>query len=315
VSAVNEYVIVNTALPCWLASSRWIASATIDVHRQYRPTLTLAYLPHLDYDLQKLGPDDPRIGQAVSEIDAQVGRLADYFDEQGVRVLVVSEYGIVPVRGAVLVNRVLRTEGALRIRQEQGLELLEPGASEAFAVCDHQVAHLYVRDLQNVERFARLCRDIDGVEQVLDRQAQAASGLDHERSGELVLVAERDKWFAYDYCLDDNKAPDFARTIDIHRKPGFDPRELYIDPAIRFPKWTLARQFVRSKVLNMRTLFNFVPLDNSLVRGSHGRVDLPEDNQPVLIVPGEGESCEALPCQAVRDVILSSLFSERIDLP
>ena len=292
-----------------IASSRWIADAARLVHERHRPTLTLVYLPHLDYALQKLGPNHAGIPKALAEIDDVAGGLIDYFDGNGVRVVVCSEYGIEAVDDAVHINRRLREEGGIRVRIEEGLEQLDPGASPAFAVADHQVAHVYVKDPSEIGRYADFCRGVPGVEQVFDRNAQAQVGLDHPRSGDLVLVAEPRRWFSYDYWLDDTRAPDFARTVDIHRKPGYDPAELFLDPAIRFPKLTVGWKLLKRK-LGSRTLLDVIPLDPSLVRGSHGRTGQPPSSQPVLITQGDvGADTDELAVTAVRDVILDQLFA------
>lgn len=291
-----------------IGSSRWIAEAAKHVLAAHRPTLALVYLPHLDYGLQKLGPDHADVPAHVAEIDAVVGDLIDAGEAAGYRVMIVSEYGIEPVESAVAPNRALREAGLVRIRVEDGGELLDPGASRAFAVADHQVAHVYVRDEADLPRAKGLCRGLAGVERVLDREAQAAEGLDHPRSGELVLVAEAGRWFSHDYWLDDARAPDFQRTVEIFRKPGFDPRELFIDPAIRLPKLKLAAKLIRKR-LGFRTLFDVVPLDASLVRGSHGRVEQPPDARPVMIGAASGASGSAeVPCLAVHDEIMRRLF-------
>ncbi len=292
-----------------IASSQWIAQAAIHVHQQHRPTLNLVYLPHLDYALQKLGPEHRGIPNALAEIDRVVAQLLDYYHGQGVRVMLVSEYGIEPVDEAIPINRHLRQAGLLSVRQEQGLELLDPGASAAFAVADHQVAHVYVNDTAQTDRVAQLCRGIPGVEQTLTRQDQAVLSLDHPRAGGLLLVAQARRWFSYDYWLDDSRAPDFARTVDIHRKPGYDPLELFIDPAIRMPKLKIAWKLA-CKRLGFRTLMDVVPLDTSLVRGSHGRVDQDPLTAPVLITQTDtGDRPDEIPCQAVCDVILEHLFT------
>ena len=295
-----------------IKSTRWITDATMIVHKTHRPTLTLTYLPHLDYALQKLGPGHPSIPQAVAEVDAEVGRLIDYFHGQGVRVMILSEYGIEPVDEAIPINRVLREAGAVRVREEQGLELLDPGASEAFAVADHQIAHVYLKDPGQTDRFAVVCREIPGVEQVLTRADQAQIQLDHPRSGDLVLVAQPGRWFSYHYWLDDSRAPDFARTVDIHRKPGYDPLELFIDPAIRWPKLHIAAKLIRKK-LGFRTLMDVIPLDTSLVRGSHGRIDQDEKTSPIFMVDKQYSSLsDRLPCQDVYRIILDMLFGKQI---
>jgi predicted AlkP superfamily pyrophosphatase or phosphodiesterase len=278
-----------------IESSRWIASAARFVFEKHRPT-------------QKLGPNHPSISKALGEIDDVAGDLIDYFEDEGVRVLIVSEYGIEPVTDAVSINRTLRGEGAVRVREEEGLELLDPGASECFAVADHQIAHVYVKDPSAVTRYADLCRAVPGVEAVLDRTAQAEAGLDHPRAGDLLLLAAPGRWFCYNYWLDDAKAPDFARTVDIHRKPGYDPVELFVNPGIAVPQVTIGWKLLKRK-LGFRTLLDVIPLDPSLVRGSHGRVDLPEDRQPLLIAQQDpGDNSARMPCTAVRDVILRLIF-------
>ena len=291
-----------------IASSRWIADAARLVHERHRPTLTLVYLPHLDYALQKLGPNHADIPKALREIDDVGGGLIDYFEGNGVRVVVGSEYGIAAVDDAVHINRLLRVAGGIRVRVEEGLELLDPGASPAFAVADHQVAHVYVRAPSEIARYADFCRGVAGVEQVLDCGGQAEVGLDHPRSGDLVLVAEPGRWFSYNYWLDDAKAPDFARTVDIHRKPGYDPVELFLDPEIRLPQLTVGWKLLKRK-LSFGNLLDVIPLDPSLVRGSHGRVDQAPSLQPVLITQGDlGEDADELPVTAMRDVILDNIF-------
>jgi predicted AlkP superfamily pyrophosphatase or phosphodiesterase len=293
-----------------IESSRWIAEAALFVHQRHGPTLSLVYLPHLDYALQKLGPGHADIPKAVAEIDSVAGKLIDSFEGDGVRVVVCSEYGIEAVDDAVHINRILREEGAIRVREEEGLELLDPGASRAFGVADHQAAHVYVKDPNDVARYKALCLDIPGVEQALDRDEQAKVGLDHPRAGELVLVADPRRWFSYDYWLDDHKAPDFARTVDIHRKPGYDPLELFLDPAIRFPKAAVGWKLLKRK-LGFRTPLDVIPLDASLVRGSHGRAEQPQEVRPVVITARDrSDHPQSLSATAVRDVILEQLFED-----
>lgn len=298
-----------------IASTRWIAGATMHAHAKYNPTLALVYLPHLDYPLQKLGPDDPRLRDEVAAVDVVVGDLLDYFESRGVRPIIVSEYGIEPVDDAVHLNRILRADGAIRVREEDGLELLDAGASRAFAVADHQIAHVYVKRHDDIDHVRRLLETAaPGVERVLDREAQRDFGLDHERSGDLVAIAAPRRWFSYYYWLDDRRAPDFARTVDIHRKPGYDPVELFIDPNIRAPKLALASRLARKK-LGFRTLMDVIPLDASLVRGSHGRVEQSEEIAPLIIADEEllqrQHDRSAMSCTAVRDVMLDSLFGDQ----
>ena len=202
----------------------------------------------------------------------------------------------------------LRKAGLLQVRTEQGGELLDAGASDAFAVADHQIAHVYVHASDQLHRVKSLCNEVQGVDLVLDRHEQKTHAIDHERSGDLVLVAESRRWFSYDYWLDDSRAPDFAHTVDIHRKPGYDPCELFIDPKLSVPKLRIAWKLLRKR-LGFRTLMDVIPLDPSLVRGSHGRVDVPPPLQPVLIAQhNPTDRAQEIPCPAVRDIILQHLF-------
>jgi predicted AlkP superfamily pyrophosphatase or phosphodiesterase len=291
-----------------LTSSRWIADCARHVYETKRPTLTLVYLPHLDYNLQRLGPGHPAIAGDLRAVDALCGELIAAARRDGTRIVVLSEYGITPVNGAIHVNRVLREAGLIQIRTELGLELLDAGASEAFAVADHQVAHVYVRRPERVPEVQRLLEGLPGVESVLGEEGKRAAGLDHPRSGELVLVARPDRWFTYYYWLDDARAPDFARTVDIHRKPGYDPVELFLDPALRVPQasvgWRLAK-----KALGFRYLMDVIPLDAGLVKGSHGR---PTDDLAAgpVIISSERELLPGDPVDAtaVKALLLDHVF-------
>jgi predicted AlkP superfamily pyrophosphatase or phosphodiesterase len=292
-----------------LPSSEWIANASALVDRWYSPTLLLVYLPHLDYDLQRFGASDPRTRTNVAAIDEVCGRLIAQCRDRGRRVVVLSEYGLADVKRPVHINRVLREAGLLSVRDELGTDALDAGASSAFAVADHQVAHVYVRNSRSVDDVKRLVRDIPGVDLVLDRNEQAAYGLDHARSGELVAVSAPDSWFTYYYWLNDQRAPDYARTVDIHRKPGYDPAELFLDPALSMPRVRIAATLAR-KTLGFRYLMNVIPLDATIVRGSHGRIPASLDDGPVLISSVRNAVGEPLEATSVRDVILSHVFHD-----
>ena len=273
-----------------IASSQWIANAAKWMEERHNPSLNLVYLPHLDYNLQRFGPDvtSPVIREDLRQIDGIVGDLIAYFEARGVQVILLSEYGITPVNEPVHLNRMFRQRGWLAIKDELGLEILDCGASRVFAVADHQVAHVYVNDGSDPALLAEVRKMLErtpGVETVLDREAQVARGLWHVRSGDFLVVAAPKAWFTYYYWEDDRRAPDFARTVDIHRKPGYDPVELFLDPAIRFPLLHVA-QFLLKKKLGLRALLKVIPLDATLVRGSHGRV--PEDvlDYPILLMDG-----------------------------
>lgn len=264
------------------ASSDWIARAAARVLRDQQPSLTLVYLPYLDYDLQRCGPDDARTPARVAEVDRAAALVLEAAREVDAEVLAFSEYGILPVSRAELPNRVLREAGLLTVRDGPFGETLDTFRSRAFAVCDHQIAHLYVPDARDRGRVAGLMDALPGVARVLDEQAKVAMGLEHPRAGDLVLLARPDAWFAYPYWLDERRAPDFARTVDIHRKPGFDPLEMFVDPRITFPRLRVARRLLRKK-LGFRYRVDVVPLDPSLVKGSHGLLPLEPKDGPVLV--------------------------------
>ena len=296
-----------------ISSSDWIAKATLHVMQTRNPTLALTYLPHLDYNLQRLGPDlaHPRVQQDLREIDAVCGTLIDYAASSGREVIVVSEYGITPVTDAVHINRALRKAGLVAVRPEEfGHEIFDPGASAAFAVADHQIAHVYVNDRSRVNEVRALLEKLEGVERVLDAAGKREMGLDHERSGELVAISKADRWFSYYYWLDDRLAPDFARTVDIHRKPGYDPVELFVDPEIRLPMLATGWRLAKRK-LGFRTLLDVISLkDTALVKGSHGRLTDDPAHGPLVI----SSRSDLLPGGAVeattfKPLVLEHLFS------
>jgi len=291
-----------------IVASRWIADCALQVLAEQRPTLTLVYLPHLDYDLQRLGPNHPGIPAQVAAVDALCAPLIDAARRAGAHVVALSEYGITEVSRPVHVNRALREAGWLKVRVERGREQLDAGASDAFAVADHQIAHVYVRQPELIAPVARMLATLPGVEAVLDEAGKYAAGLAHERAGELVAVSAADSWFTYYYWLDDARAPDFARTVDIHRKPGYDPVELFLDPQIRLPRLAVASRLAR-KAMGFRTLMDVIGLDAGIVRGSHGRpTDRPEDG-PLIISSAPGLLPEsAVQATAVKQILLDHLF-------
>lgn len=299
-----------------IASTQWIANAAKWIERHYSPTLTLIYLPHLDYCLQKLGTDPDQISTDLQEIDAVCGDLIDTYESAGAQVIVLSEYGITPVSTPIHLNRILREQGLLTVREEMGRELLDAGASQAFAVADHQLAHVYVNNPAVLNQVRALLEATEGIAQVLDQAGKQAHHLDHPRSGELVAIAEPDAWFTYYYWLEDDRAPDFARTVDIHRKPGYDPVELFIDPQLKFPQLKIAQTLLK-KQLGFRYLMDVIPLDATIVKGSHGHATTSPADSPLIatrqnqlletqaITPSG--NCEAIAATDVCDLILSHL--------
>jgi predicted AlkP superfamily pyrophosphatase or phosphodiesterase len=288
------------------AASRWIAESAKWIEQKYSPTLSLIYLPHLDYNLQRLGPDTPLIAADLAQIDTLAGDLMTFFQNRGVRVVLLSEYGIVPVRRPIHLNRVFREQGWIAIREELGLELLDCGASKVFAVADHQVAHIYVNDPSLLSRARELILSQPGVESVLGEKEKSEMGINHPRAGDLIAIAAQDSWFTYYYWLADAVAPDFARCVDIHRKPGYDPVELFLDPQIPAVKLKILLRLAQKK-LGFRMLMNVIPLDATLVKGSHGRRESDPANQPVLIC--ERASVD-LPAQIDSTAVFSVLENQ-----
>ncbi|KJH73350.1 alkaline phosphatase family protein [Aliterella atlantica] len=281
-----------------IASSKWIAESAKWTEERYNPTLTLVYLPHLDYCLQRFGPNDAKIYPDLQEIDAVCADLINFYESRNAQVIVLSEYGISEVSRPVHLNRVLRENGLLQVREELGRELLDPGASIAFAVADHQVAHVYVNDPVYIAKVRDILESIEGVAQVLEDDKQSYH-LNHARSGELVAIAAPDSWFTYYYWLNDSFAPDFAQTVDIHRKPGYDPVELFINPQFKFPLLNVGAKLLKKK-LGFRYLMDVIPLDASLVRGSHGSINVPPQEEPLFI--SQNSACLHTNAIAATDV-------------
>jgi predicted AlkP superfamily pyrophosphatase or phosphodiesterase len=288
-----------------ITSSRWIIAAARKILAEDQPDTTLVYIPHLDYDLQRFGPDAPQAAAAAREIDTALKPLLDAASAGGHTVVALSEYGITNARRPVDVNRALRREGLLGVYVQAGMEYLDPWTSRAFAVADHQVAHVYVADPADIPRVRDVVADLPGVDVVLDRTGQAGAGIDHERAGELVAIAEPDAWFTYYYWLDDDRAPDFAKTVEIHRKPGYDPAELFFDPADPVVKLKAAAALARKK-LGLRYSMRVVPLDPAPVRGSHGRLpDSPEDG-PVLLCSDPAFARDRVHATEVKELLLAA---------
>lgn len=260
-----------------IKSTQWIADASMLTDEKYDPKLSLIYLPHLDYCLQKFGHDFPKIRTDLNEIDRVVEQLVTFYEKKGARIILLSEYGITNVDRPIHINRVLREHGLLQIRTERGLELLDAGASAAFAVADHQVAHVYVNDPATTLQVRNIVEKIPGVDLVLDRDQQVKYNINHERSGDLVLIADDRSWFTYYFWFDDAKAPDYARCVDIHKKPGYDPVEMFMTSKAR-----AGYKLLRKKI-GLRYVMDVIPLDAGLIRGSHGRIGTASEFYPVLI--------------------------------
>jgi predicted AlkP superfamily pyrophosphatase or phosphodiesterase len=296
-----------------LASSRWIANVTMQTLERERPTLTMAYLPHLDYNFQRYGPNDARSRQALSELDGLVGDLMDAAEANATAVVAVSEYGIDAVDTPVHVNRALRNAGFLKVRESPRGEELDPFASDAFALADHQVAHVYTRDIATRSAVAGCLRELSGVAHVYEGEERAEIGLNHPRAGDLVLLSHRKAWFTYYYWLDERARPDFATTVDIHSKPGYDPVELFVDPSLSWPTVRIASRVLKKK-LGFRYLMDVISTDASLVRGSHGLPPVDPLDGPVFLCSLPFGECGPAPAdglvamESVKDRVLKILI-------
>jgi predicted AlkP superfamily pyrophosphatase or phosphodiesterase len=283
-----------------IKSTQWIADASMITDDLYDPTLTLIYLPHLDYCLQKFGPDFSKIHKELNEIDEVLKRLITFYENKGAEIILLSEYGISPVNNPIHLNRIFREQGLLAIREERGLELLDAGASKAFVLADHQIAHVYINDPSVKEQVLQLLKDVPGVERILDQKEQKNFHINHERSGDLVLMADQDSWFTYYFWLDDAKAPDYARCVDIHKKPGYDPVEMFMSSKLR-----AGYKLLRKKA-GFRYVMDVIPLDANLVKGSHGKIGVGAEYQPVLITNDPLES-SIISGDSVFDLIIRTL--------
>ncbi len=288
-----------------IKSSEWIADASKKVYDWHEPDLLLVYLPHLDYVLQKYGHDEKHLPKNLAEIDKVCEDLITYLESKGVEVNVLSEYGITNIENPVHINRILRNMGLMSIREENGLELLDAGASKAFAVADHQIAHIYVQDLTQLDTIKKRLEATEGIALILDDEGKKEYHINHERAGDLVIVADKKSWFTYYFWEDDSKAPDYARMVDIHKKPGYDPVEMLLDPKQKLiiPKIIFK---VLAKKLGFRIVMNVIPLDATLVKGSHGAVDLEEEDKAIFI--GNQEANTFIEPTDIHDIILNQIF-------
>ncbi len=289
-----------------IESSKWIAEAAKKVEEWYNPTLNLIYIPHLDYNLQKYGIDFSKIAKDLREVDDLAKDLITFFENRGAEVLLISEYGITSVSRPVHLNRIFREKGWIQVKNELGRETLDAGTSAVFAVADHQVAHIHVNDNSKLAEVKALLEKIPGVEKVLDAQGKKDYHIDHARSGDLVVIADADSWFTYYFWLDDAKAPDYARCVDIHRKPGYDPVELVLDPAIKVPILKIGSKVLKKK-LGFRYLMDVIPLDATLVKGAHGRIPESDLDKPLLVGDSSIIHTDRIQPTVVFDLIIKAV--------
>ena len=262
-----------------IKSSKWITDVALYINKKYNPDLHFVYLPHLDYVLQKFGPNAPEVKKDLKELDKLIGEITAYAKNNDYEVMVLSEYGITEVDQPIHINRLLRENNFIQVKEECGEEHFDAGASDAFAVADHQIAHIYINNKKREKELIDLLKKQKGIAKIYVGDEKKDIELNHPRSGEIVCLANPNAWFTYYYWLDNKKAPDFARCVDIHRKPGYDPVELFLTKG---GKLKVAKNLILKK-LGMRYLMDVIPLDGTLVKGSHG-VQIEElDKGPLLL--------------------------------
>ena len=257
-----------------IESTHWILNASLRTLAQFKPELSLIYVPHLDYVGQRSGPDAAEFATESRRVDALVAQfivdLRKAFAPSRPTVLLLSEYALAAVSRAACPNLALRDAGLLTTKIEDDAELLDLAGSRAFALVDHQVAHVYAAP-DAIDDAAAVLADLEGVAEVCRGDRLRELGVAHANAGDLVLLSEPDAWFAYYWWDNPARAPAFARTVDIHRKPGYDPAELFFEPGTRS-----------------------ISLDPNVVRGSHGlpadtaaRSGLLAGTEPLALPPGE----------------------------
>ena len=271
-----------------IQSTAWIVDTAVIAAQKFKPNFFLAYLQHLDYAAQKSGPASPAAQQAAVELDQEIGKLVAGFSAAygtaDLLWLVASEYTIVPVTGPLFPNRILRHHDYLVVTENGGRELLDLQQSRAWVMADHQAAHVFVRDRDQatVDQLVDLFRRQPGIADVLAGDDRSRLNLCHDRSGDVILVADRSHWFAYYWWLEDRRAAPFAHTVDIHQKPGYDPVEMFFDAVNKC-----------------------VPIDAQLVRGSHGAPAADDDQRGILLASQRGVFVErAMADTDVADIVL-----------
>lgn len=268
-----------------LESSAWILAATERVAREADLDLLLTYIPHMDFSLQRSGPGSDEANQHLQQLDDLLKPILEQALEGKIDLMLLSEYGISKVGGAVGLNRALLEKDGFRVRTVNGLDYPDLVGSSAFAICDHQVAHVYIKRSEDTESVSGYLSGLPGVAKVLDKEGKAGCGLDHPRSGDLVVLSAPDRWFEYTWWTDPARAPEYAFTVDIHRKIGYDPLELIWDPQ-------------NSRIAG----------DPGLIKGSHGLIPDDPGDRPVAI--GKGVKTTGIDALKIAELIVKLLADQ-----
>lgn len=235
-----------------LKSSEWISKSIEYTLEKNTPNVLLAYLPHLDYSSQKYGPNSNQTKDDLKKIDEIVNSIVKKTEKLGMdgetEFIIFSEYAFNNVEEGIPINRILREKGLISTRTVKDKEYVDYEYSKAFAMVDHQIAHIYINNPEEKNIVKDVLKEVQGIEMICDDEEKRKLKVDNSRSGDLVAISKRNKWFSYYWWFEEDKAPSFARTVDIHRKPGYDPLELFIDPQKKG-----------------------ISFDTRLIKGSHGR--------------------------------------------
>lgn len=287
-----------------LKSTQWILNATAQVMAQDDPDLLMAYAPYLDYEAQRHGPDADPAKDALAHMDSALTSLLARARASGRDVALVSDYGFTTVNRPVHINRILREAGLLDIEVAENGDQIAMGTSRAFAVCDNQAAHVYVRASEDIAMVQALLRDVDGVDDVLDAEAQVKVGIAHARSGDLVAVASRDSWFNYQYWLSAERAPDFADCIAIFDKASFDPCELFPRPG-PFGKPFVALRLMQ-KLARLAVPFNVIDPNPNNPRGA--RDIAPDAATGATLITSWSRPEDSVLMQDLKSLLLERMF-------
>jgi len=245
-------------------SSEWIEMATEYVLENEKPNFLFTYIPHLDYSFQRNGTSYKDLKDDLRFVDELVGKLVKKVSSLGMledtQFIIFSEYGFTDVNSDIPLNSIFRENDLVAVREIEGNEYLDLEHSNAFAMVDHQVAHIYVKENYS-NQVTKILEGIKGIDMILDNNLKQQFRINHQRSGDLIAISNKDKWFSYYWWFDQLKAPSFSRRVDIHRKPGYDPVELFFDPSTKS-----------------------IPLNGKLVKGSHGRLPIQgQSANPVFV--------------------------------
>jgi predicted AlkP superfamily pyrophosphatase or phosphodiesterase len=290
-----------------IGSSEWIMGAAQHIMERHDPELLLVYPPFLDYDGARFGPDAPQTKAALRAMDAAIVPLLSAAQSQERDVLIVSDYGYESVNQPVYLNRELRRAGFVKVEDADNGERLDFGTSRAFAVCDNQVAHVYVRRPEDIGPVRRVLEATSGVKEVLDRAAQAPLGIDHARSGELIAVSTPQAFFSYPYWLDEKKTPDFADCIAIFDKVGTDTCELFLKPGLA-GKLHLAKRFAQLGA-QLKVPYNIIDTDDRNVRGARRIARDDPQRGAAAIASWDLGRKGVVPMEDLKSLVLERMFS------